>query len=106
MTEIANDNTHRYWISLSCPDPDSGVIGPATGKSVTAYLATSKDGDALDNTTVALSELSGVPGDYSGVLAASIVDTAIAAGARYEVYTISGEFRLAHRLDVRETRTA
>lgn len=72
-------NDFPYRISLTTPNATTGKYGPATGLTISAFLATERGGDALANTTLTLTAYTGVgAGSYGTALNASVVDVVIA----------------------------
>jgi hypothetical protein len=107
MTSPRNIYLNRDWLFrriLTKYDATTRTDIALTGATVSGYLSlTEVPGSALAGTTTTLTE-SGSSGDYSGVLDAAAVTSALTAYLNqriYEIVTITGDYQDAVLLRVR-----
>lgn len=95
LAEVYLDNDHKFRYKVQRDNIDTGTAEAAAAVTgVTAHFSADDGGAAISGTETTLTEYSGRPGTYFGVLDKTALNTALAASVNdvvYEVFVVSGD---------------
>lgn len=108
LAEVYLDSDHKFRYKVQRDNNDTGAVEAAAAVSgVTAHFSVEDGGAAIPGTSTALTEYSGKPGTYHGILDAASVRAALAAhedAIIYEVFLVDGDDETSEPILVKAIR--